>query len=117
MRQIAEQLGFSLRTIRRRMSQLAISVKGRYSRIPDRELEQIINTLITENNNIGYRQIVVRLRTMGHIVRRQTVLRIIRYLFGARNQQMRIVRREYRVRAPLSVTHIHIDGNHKLSKK
>ena len=85
---------------------MAISVKGRYSRIPDRELEHIINTLITENNNIGYRQIVVRLRTMGHIVRRQTVLQIIRFLFGARNQQMRIVRREYRVRAPLSVVHI-----------
>jgi hypothetical protein len=52
---------------------------------------------------------------MGHHVRRATVLQVISEVFGARNQRRRIVRREYRVRAPLSV--VHIDGNHKLAKK
>jgi hypothetical protein len=94
---------------------MGIAVRRRYSRIPYWNLQNIIHRLISENKNIGYRQVTVRLRLMGHQVRRANVIQTIAEIFGPRNQRRRVARRVYRVRAQLSI--VHIDGNHKISRK
>ena len=54
--QIAEMLGVSLSTIKRRFRDYDLSVSQTYSAIADNELDEIIQQLVSEFPNCGYRR-------------------------------------------------------------
>ena len=110
--EISILMDIPLRTLRRRMSALGLSVSGEYSQIADEDLDALVLQITTENPLLGERLILHRLGAMGHMVRRRTLRQSLRLVAGRRNLPPPIARRRYSVRAPLSL--IHIDGNHKL---
>ncbi len=61
---------------------------------------------------VGEKFINGRLRQMDIYVRRSTLRETIKAVAGTRPRPGRLRRREYYVRAPLSL--VHLDGNHKL---
>ena len=58
------------------------------------------------------KMVLNRLHAMGHRVQSTRVRDAMSLLFGQRQRNLRLKRRVYSVRAPLSV--IHFDGNHNL---
>jgi hypothetical protein len=112
---IAEILGISLSTVRRRMSECGLSVASLYSNITNSELDLLVSQIQTEFPNCGYRLMSGQLLCRGHRVAqsriRESLRRvdpegvIIRWNCTAK-------RRKYNVTSPLSLWHL--DGNHKL---
>ena len=112
---IAEVLGVSLSTVRRRMSEFGLSVTALYSSITDHELDVLVSQIKREFPNCGFRLMRGHLLSRGHRVPvarvRDSLHRIdpegvaIRWISA-------IERRKYEVFSPLSLWHL--DGNHKL---
>ena len=63
--QIAEMPGVSLSTIERRFRDYDLSVSQTYSAIDDNEVDEIIQQLVSEFPNCGYRRMTVFLRGRG----------------------------------------------------
>ena len=112
---IAEILGVSLSTIRRRMTEYGFSVTALYSNITDHELDAIVSQIKHEFPNSGYRLM------HGHLLSRglrlhQSRIRDSMHRVDPQGVAIRwasaLVRRKYQVFAPLSLWHL--DGNHKL---
>ena len=112
---IADMLGVSVRTVRRRMSAYGLSISVQYSSISDPDLDQVVSSIQHEFPTCGNRQM------QGHLFSRGIRVQQIR----VREAQRRvdpdgtvlrhlnaINRREYSVAAPCCL--YHIDGNHKL---
>lgn len=115
--QIAEMLGVSLSTIKRRFRDYDLSVSQTYSAIGDNELDEIIQQLVSEFPNCGYRRMTGFLRGRGiHVQQfrlRESMRRsdpegvLLRAL-----QLTPVSRRVYNVKSPLALWHM--DGHHKL---
>ena len=113
--QIANVLGVSLSTVRRRMTDYNLSVSAQYSQITDQELDAIVKDIKIAFPNCGYRLMHGHLLTRGH---RITQMRIKEALHrvdpdgSALRWAVAIERRKYKVMSPLALWHI--DSNHKL---
>ena len=113
--QIANVLGVSLSTIRRRMTDYNLSVSAQYSQITDLELDAIVKDIKVSFPNCGYRLMLGHLLTRGY---RITQVRIKEALHrvdpdgSAMRWAVAIERRKYKVMSPLALWHI--DSHHKL---
>ncbi|XP_045032334.1 uncharacterized protein LOC116935505 isoform X2 [Daphnia magna] len=94
------------------MARKHISVRNMYSTMSSEALQLLVYQICTENQRLGVKMVVNRLHAMGHRLQRARVREAMNLIFGSRQMNRRLKRREYRVRAPLSV--IHFDGNHNL---
>ncbi|KAL2082411.1 hypothetical protein ACEWY4_022229 [Coilia grayii] len=114
---IAKLLGVSERTVYRRMNQWGLSISQTYSQISDDELDHLITQIKSQAPNSGYVMVRGQLRAQGYKIQWRRVWdsmhRIDSLGIYERMQQVGcIVRRTYKVPAPLSL--VHIDTNHKL---
>ena len=113
--QMAEMLGVSLRTVRRRLSEYGISISAQYSTVSDDQLDEIVAEIQQQFPLCGNRQMLGHLLARGLRVQqirvRETQRRVDPEGSVMRRLQT-INRRSYSVAAPRSLWHI--DGNHKL---
>lgn len=112
---IACLLGVSVRTIRRRMDDIGLYISDLYSTLPDDQLDIMINDILIQFPNTGYRMMMGHLKRHGIRVQqyriRESLHRIAPASIATR-WNTSIARRVYNVKAPLSLWHI--DSNHKL---
>ena len=112
---IAELLGVSLSTIRRRMNEYGFSVTALYSSITDHELDAIVSQIKHEFPNSGYRLMHGHLLSRGlrvHQMRIRDSLHRVDPEGVAIRWGSALERRKYTVFSPLSLWHL--DGYHKL---
>ncbi|KAI9564883.1 hypothetical protein GHT06_008624 [Daphnia sinensis] len=112
VREISEVVNIPYGTLRYFMSRHGLSVRCTYSSMSEDVLESIIYQVCSENPMLGVKMVLNRLHAMGHRVPRARVREAMNVLFGPRPMHRKLKRRQYNVRAPLSV--VHIDGNHNL---
>lgn len=113
--QIADMLGVSLRTIRRRMSEYGLSIRRQYSGLLDQDLDTIVSEVQQQFPMCGNRQMQGHLLARGYRVQQLRIRESQRRVDPAGTVLRRLHvlnRREYSVPAPLSL--YHIDGHHKL---
>lgn len=113
--QIADIIGVSVRTVRRRMTSAGLSIRQQYSSISSQELDDLVRVIQHQFPMCGNRQMQAHLLSRGFRIQQHRVREsqrrvdpegtLLRRLNG-------IFRREYCVPAPRSL--YHIDGNHKL---
>ena len=112
---IANMLGVSLRTVRRRMTEYHLSVKSHYSTMNDDELDGVVRELKVQFPNSGYR-IMDGLLHQKSIRIQQSRVREAMQRTDPNGTVVRFAdmvhRRRYHVPGPQSLWHI--DGNHKL---
>ena len=112
---IADVLGVSLSTIRRRMSEFGLSVTALYSTITDQELDSLVSQIKRDFPNSGSRLMQGHLLSRGHRVSqvrvRESLHRVDPEGVAIRFSSA-VQRRKYVVFSPLSLWHL--DGNHKL---
>ncbi len=113
--QIAQLLGISVRTVRRRMSEAGLSIQGTYSQLTDDQLDEIIYVIRQQFPNCGNRQMYGHLLSKGIRVQYHRVGES-QYRIDPEGSVLRrlrtIKRRKYSVKGPQHLWHI--DGNHKL---
>lgn len=114
---IASLLGVSRRTVYRRMTECNLSVRGRYSRLTDDELDAFVRRLKERAPYWGYRMVRSALETQGCRVQydrvRASMHRVDTVGVISRLTQLGcVIRRSYSVSGPRSL--MHIDTNHKL---
>lgn len=114
---IAEILGVSERTVKRRMHENGLSVMQYYSNVTDDELDNLVRSVKTRTPHVGYRVMKGMLQAMGHRVQWKRVSASMRRVdpVGVLSRMTRmgcVARRTYSVPGPLHLTHI--DTNHKL---
>ena len=114
---IATLLGVSVRTVERRLFEFGLSVRLTYSSIDNEELDQLIQNILTEFPNTGYRRMTGFLRSRGLRVQQCRIREAMRRVNPAgvllRALELRTIhRRRYQVYGPLALWHI--DENHKL---
>ena len=115
---IATLLGFSsVRCVERRLFEFGLSVRLTYSNIDNEELDQLIQNILTEFPNTGYRRMTGFLRSRGLRIQQCRIREGMRRVNPAgvllRALELRTIhRRRYQVYGPLALWHI--DGNHKL---
>ena len=112
---IAEMLGVSLSTVRRRMSEFGLSVTALYSTVTDQELDSLVSEIKEEFPNCGSRLMHGHLLHRGHRIS-QARIREALHRVDPEGVAVRLTsavqRRKYAVSSPLSLWHL--DGNHKL---
>lgn len=112
---IADTLGVSLSTIRRRMNEFGLCVSELYFRITDQDLDLLVSQIKEEFPNCGYRLMHGHLVHRGHRVS-QSRIREALHMVDPEGVAIRwssaVERRKYSVASPLSLWHL--DGNHKL---
>ena len=114
---IAFMLGVSTRTIRRRMDDLDLHVSDLYSTLPDNELDMMVNEILTQFPNTGYRMMTGHLKRRGIRVQQYRIRECLHRVAPASiatRWHASIARRVYNVRSPLALWHI--DSHHKLIK-
>ena len=113
---IAAMLGVSLRTVRRRISNFGLSIRGLYSNLSDVELDPLVTEICSAFPDIGYRRLLGELERRNIRISRTRARESLRRVdpLGVMSRWVRgpVTRREYHVPGPLSLWHI--DGNHKL---
>ena len=110
--QISSILGVSVSTVRRRMSELGLSVRAYYSDISDSNLDQIVEGFQQQYPMCGNRQMYGHLLSIGHRVQQARIRESQRRIdpCGTAMRRLRVLnRREYSVPGPLSL--YHIDGH------
>ena len=113
--QIADMLGVSVRTIRRRMTTFGLSIRAQYSNISDQELDDLVQDIQQQFPMCGNKQMQGHLLHRGFRVQQTRIRDSQRRVdpSGSAIRRLHILnRREYCVPAPLSL--YHIDGYHKL---
>ena len=113
--QIADMIGVSVRTVRRRMSLFGLSIRQCYSDINDDMLDELVFQIQCNYPTCGNRQMMGHLLAQGHRVQQSRVKESQCRVDpdGATLRRLHVLnRREYSVPGPLSL--YHIDGNHKL---
>ena len=113
---IAEMLGVSLRTVRRRMDEFQINMRQTYSGLADNELDDIVTEIIREFPHSGYRIVHGILFGKGINVQLARV-RLAMQRCDPEGVALRWLtslhpRCSYSVYGPQALWHI--DGNHKL---
>ena len=112
---VAEVLGVSLSTIRRRMNEFGLSVTALYSSITDEELDSLVSRIKDEFPNCGSRLMQGHLLSRGHRISQARIREALHRVDPegvAIRWSSAVVRRKYTVASPLSLWHL--DGNHKL---
>ena len=114
-RDVAEALGLSESTVKRRAREHGISVRDRRSNMTDHELDEVLRQVKTEFPNAGYRRVHSQLVSRGirvsHLRVREAMHRCDPE--GTAMWWLTITPRvKYCVSGPLALWHI--DGNHKL---
>ena len=114
---IATILGVSSKTVARRLEQYGIPVRTTYSQLSDQDLDLVIQDIIKEFPNCGYKSMRGHLLSKGLKIQEDRVRVAMRRLDPEgvllRALQIRVThRRTYNVKAPLSLWHM--DGHHKL---
>ncbi len=112
---IAEMIGVSVRTIRRRMEEYGISVKSQYSQVTDEQLDDIVWEIQEQFPSCGNRQMLGHLQSRGIREQQHRVWESQRRVdpFGSVMRRLRSIhRRRYHVSGPGALWHI--DGHHKL---
>ncbi|XP_019853028.1 PREDICTED: uncharacterized protein LOC109582628 [Amphimedon queenslandica] len=113
--QIANIMGVSISTVRRRLSDAHILIRDCYSTISDSELDHIVGHIQQQYPMCGNRQMQGHLISRGYRIQ-QTRLRDFQRRIDpvgtALHRLNAIHRRQYSVPSPLSL--YHIDGHHKL---
>jgi len=115
--QIASLLGVSERTVERRLREFNLNISTSYSNLSDQELDAVINSIVTDFPQTGYKRMTGFLRARGIIVQQSRIRAAMRRtnpegtLLRALGIHV-IRRRSYQVAGPLALWHI--DGNHKL---
>ena len=112
---VADLLGVSLSTIRRRMSEFGLSVTALYSSITDQELDSLISQIKEKFPNCGAHLMHGHLLRHGHRISQARVREALHRVDPegtAIRWSLAVQRRKYAVSSPLSVWHH--DGNHKL---
>lgn len=115
--EIASMFGVSESTIKRRIREYDSFVKKRYSDISDEDLDVIVERLMREFPNCGYKRMTGLLLNTGHRIQQRRIRECMRRVNPEgvllRALELRAVRRRrYQVRGPLALWHV--DGNHKL---
>ena len=115
--EIASLLGVSESTIKRRIREYETFVIQRYSNIADEALDSVVEGLMREFPNCGYKRMTGLLLNAGHRIQQNCITECMRRVNPEgvllRALELRTVqRRRYQVRGPLALWHI--DGNHKL---
>ncbi|KZS18185.1 Uncharacterized protein APZ42_015712 [Daphnia magna] len=111
-REISEVVNIPYGTLRYFMSRHGLSLRCTYSQISADVLESIIYQVCSKNPMLGAKMFLNRTHAMGNRVPGARVREAMTVLFGPRPLHRKLKRRQYNVRAPLSV--VHIDGNHNL---
>ena len=117
--QIANLLGVSERTIRRRMSQFQLSVRNLYTRISGSHLDRLVQIITRQYPSYGYRMVQAHLRSSGVRVQESRVRASLERvdpvgIAGRWSQHQCVHRRVYTVPYPNALWHI--DSNLKLSQ-
>ena len=113
--QIADMIGVSVRTVRRRMDDYDLSIRAQYSALSDSELDSMVTEIQSQFPMCGNRQMQGHLLARGHRVQQIRVREAQRRVDpqGTIIRRLHALnRREYSVPSPRSL--YHIDGNHKL---
>ena len=113
--QIADMVGVSVRTIRRRMSECGLSIQAQYASITDSELDTMVSEVQRQFPMCGNRQMQGHLLSRGYRVQQNRIRESQRRVDpeGAIIRRLHVLnRREYSVPSPRSL--YHIDGHHKL---
>ena len=112
---IANMLGVSLRTVRRRINQYGLFKDVFRTDITDAELDDIVSHVMGQFPNIGYRRLEGELRSRNIMITRARCREVLRRLdpVGVVDRLRSLCyRRKYSVYGPLALWHV--DGNHKL---
>ena len=112
---MADILGVSVRTIRRRMSEYNLSVHMFYSDISDSDLSRIIQDIQLQFPTCGNQQMQGHLLSQGIRVQQHRIRDLQRQVDPAGSVMRRlrkVQRRQNRVNGPGALWHM--DGNHKL---
>ena len=112
---IAEILGVSVRTVRRRMSEYNLSVGSLYFNLTDEQLDGIVQEIQYQFPTCGNRQMMGHLQSRGLRVHQHRVRESQRRIDpeGSVMRRLRTIRRRrYCVSGPGALWHI--DGHHKL---
>ena len=115
--EIASLLGVSESTIKRRIREYETFVRQRYANIADEALDSVVEGLMREFPNCGYKRMTGLLLNAGHRIQQDRIRECMRRVNPEgvllRALELRTVRRRrYQVCGPLALWHI--DGNHKL---
>ena len=112
---IAEALGVSVSTIKRRLREFNISSRATLTEISDDDLDSVLRSIHTEFPNAGYRRVLSQLILRGIKVPQRRVRESMQRTDadGVSIRWLSITPRAvYCVSGPLALWHI--DGNHKL---
>ncbi len=113
--QIADLLGLSVRTVRRRMTEYGFTIRAQYSTMTDTELDTLVNEIQTEFPTCGNKQMLGHLLSKDHRIQQNRVRESQRRFDrnGTILRRLHVInRRRYSVPFPRSL--YHIDGYHKL---
>ena len=113
--QIAEMLGVSLRTVRRRMSAYNLSTRMYFTVISDEQLDEIVREIQHSFPTCGNVQMQGHLVSRGIRIQQWRIRESQRRVdpAGSIMRRLRVIgRRRYHVNGPCALWHI--DGNHKL---
>ncbi|XP_068710300.1 uncharacterized protein [Montipora foliosa] len=115
--EISSMLCVSESTVKRRIREFESFVRPRYSDISDDDLDHIVERIMREFPNSGYKRMTGLLQNAGHRIQQSRIRECMRRVNPdgvlLRALELRAVRRRrYQVRGPLALWHI--DGNHKL---
>lgn len=110
-------IGVSSRTVKRRLHEFDISVRGQYSVMSDEELDATVRGILNEFPNCGYRRMAGFLKSKGLRLQQTRIRHSVRRVDPdgvlLRSLEINVVtRRTYNVIAPMALWHI--DGYHKL---
>ena len=115
--QISSLLNVGKRTIERRLHEFQISINTTFSSLTNNELDTVVQDIVQEFPNVGYRRLIGFLRVKGINVQQQRAREALRRVDPEgvllRAVELNVVARQpYSVASPLSLWHI--DGYHKL---
>jgi len=115
--EIASMLCVSESTVKRRIREYESYVRQRFSDFSDNDLDQIVERLMREFPNSGYKRMTGLLQNAGYRIQQNRIRESMRRVNPdgvlLRALELRAVRRRrYQVPDPLALWHI--DGNHKL---
>ena len=114
---IASILCVSRRTVERRLQEFGLSCREVYSTMSDEDLDTVINSILNDFPETGYKRMTGFLRARGIVLQQNRIREAMRRINpeGTLSRALRlncINRRSYQVASPLALWHI--DGNHKL---
>ncbi|KAL1006950.1 hypothetical protein UPYG_G00079560, partial [Umbra pygmaea] len=116
IKQITEILGVSRSTVKLRLRQYNLSLRGLYAQLSDEALDNLVLGIVSGNDELGPEAVRAQLVGEGIIVQRrrvrQSLIRTNPEGAALRAMSQRLRRRTYQVAGPNSLWHI--DGNHKL---